>query len=101
MNHKQETHSRIVKHFACEIYSDIFMVLIALIFILGIPIIFSTAWTPNLIAEKGYLEAWFIWFMGIMFVTTMCTLLVTLIYTWINTRWEKAKKNVEAENGRK
>ena len=101
MNHKQDTHSKIVRRFAIELYTDILGAFMALILILGIPIIFSSAWTPDLIAEEGYFMAWVIWFLGIMLVLTIGVLLVTLIYTWVNSRWEKAKKSMGVENGRK
>ena len=101
MNEKQKRHSKIVKRFAREIYSEIIMGLAILALAIYIPFILASIFSQDIIAEEGYVMATLYWLLGLGMLAGFSMLIGGVIYAWIDSRWRKANKSVEGENGRK
>ena len=97
MNYKQKTRSRIKKWFLLEIYKDIISTICFIVGVIFIPIMLSQNFTPNLIAEQGYIIGWFYWIVGIGICIGFIIGLGGLITVWLDSRWEKAKEKVKDE----
>ena len=101
MNEKQKRHSRIVKCFAREIYMDIALSLAILALAIYIPFCLAQIFSPGAVAEYGLILTTLIWLMMILIFITIGYSIIIAIHSWVDARWEKAKKSVENKNGRK
>ena len=101
MNEKQKRHSRIVKHFAREMYFDIILGLAILGIAIYIPFCLAQIFSPGAVAESGIILTTLLWLIMILMFITINYSIIIAIHSWVDARWEKAKKSVENKNGRK
>ncbi len=85
---------KIRERFLTKIYFDIYKGICLILSIIFIPLGFAMMFSSELIAGSGYLKVWFIWLVGITVVIAISSLIYSLMYEWISSRWKQAEKEV-------
>jgi len=91
---------RTKERFLSIIGSDIITGIIGLLLVMAIPYMLAINFSPNLISEYGLFVSWAYWFAGIVVGSSLLTGIYGLIEWWIDSRWAKAKKEVEKNDRR-